>query len=154
MREVIRTAETARKLAVVGDIYSILVSGEETGGAVCVMENIVGIGGGPPPHTHSREDELFYVLEGEVTFEVEGKTMVAKPGTSVFAPRGQRHRFFNASGKPAKMLVTLMPAGLERMFVEVAMPMGQEAMAAPAPTPEHIETVMKAAPRYGITIAV
>lgn len=154
MREVIRTAKTAKKIAVVGDIYSILVSGEETGGAVCVLEVAMSPAGGTPPHMHEREDEHFYILEGEVTFEIDGQTIVAKPETAVFAPRGQRHRYFNTSGKPARMVVSIFPAGLERMFMEVAMPMAPGATTAPAPTPEHIEAVMKACPRYGVTIAV
>ncbi|MCC6678313.1 MAG: cupin domain-containing protein [Phycisphaerales bacterium] len=150
MKEVMRKAAGSRKIAVVGDVYSILVAGEETGGAACVIEAVVPPGGGPPLHVHSREDELFYVLEGEITFHVEDGVVKAGPGTSVFAPRGRRHRFANESARPAKMLVTIMPAGLEKMFMEVSLPVVDGA--AGAPTPEHMEAVMAACPRYGVTI--
>lgn len=150
MREVIRSAAGCRAIAVVGDVYSILASGEETGGSACVIEAVIPPGGGPPPHTHTREDELFYVLEGEITFHLDDGVVKAGPGVSVFAPRGRRHRFANESPRPARMLITLTPAGLERMFTEVAMAVVDGA--ASAPTPEHLAAVIAACPRYGITI--
>jgi quercetin dioxygenase-like cupin family protein len=152
MPETIRAQSTARRIAVVGDIYSLLLTGEDTGGAACLIDATIPPGGGPAPHLHTREDEIFYILEGEVTFDIAGKTTVVRPGTSIYAPRNQRHRFHNASTKPARMLMTITPAGLEQMFLEVAQPVPAGATTVPPPTPDQIAAVMSAAPRYGITL--
>lgn len=74
---------------------------------------------GPPLHQHQREDEVFYLLEGELTFQVAGKRTVAQPGTTVFAPRLSVHAYRNFTDKPAWLLVTRSPGGLERLFAEI-----------------------------------
>ena len=77
----IRTPDVGQTLAVVGDIYRFLATGEDTDGKYAMWEAIVPPGGGPPPHVHSREEEGFVVLEGEITFQVGDKRIVAKAGT-------------------------------------------------------------------------
>ena len=67
----------------VGDVYRILASGEQTGGAYALSEARVLPGGGPPPHIHHREDEAFFLLEGEITFLLGDKKVIAKPGTFI-----------------------------------------------------------------------
>ena len=70
MKPTIRTAAEGRTIAVVGDVYSFLATGDDTDGKYAMFEAIVPPGGGPPPHVHSREEEGFYVLEGAVTLRV------------------------------------------------------------------------------------
>ena len=65
-----RTAAESRAVSVVGDVYRFLATGEDTDGKYALWEAVVPPGGGPPPHVHSREEEGFYVLEGEITFQV------------------------------------------------------------------------------------
>src|SRR3569623_1442367 len=114
----IRPPREGRTVGLVGDVYRFLASGEETGGKYALLENVVGPGGGPPPHSHSREEEGFYVLEGEVTFFAGGERIVARPGTFINMPIGSVHTFKNETQKPACMLITIAPAGLEKMFLE------------------------------------
>src|SRR5881394_1594984 len=64
----IRTLAEGRTIAVVGDVYRFLATGDDTNGKYALWEAIVPPGGGPPPHVHSREEEGFYILEGEITF--------------------------------------------------------------------------------------
>jgi len=66
-----------RTVAVVGDVYRFLATGEDTNGKYALWEALVPPGGGPPPHVHSREEEGFYILEGEITFTVNGERVVA-----------------------------------------------------------------------------
>jgi quercetin dioxygenase-like cupin family protein len=106
MPATIRKPAEGRTIAVVGDVYRYLVSGDETGGKYALMEAFVGPGGGPPPHIHSREAEGFYILDGEITFNVEGKRIVAGPGMFASVPIGALHSFKNESGKPVRMLVS------------------------------------------------
>ena len=132
-----------------GDVYTFLVTGEETDGAYFVMEAIVPPGGGPPPHIHTNEDETFYVLEGTPTFRLGDDTIVAGPGDFVNVPKGTPHCFHNASDAPVRMILTFTPAGIEHFF--------QETLEEGA-TPGDVETVAaryaEAAPRYGLGFVV
>lgn len=138
-------------LAVVGDLYTFLATGADTGEAYATMEAVVSPGMGPPPHIHRREEESFYVLEGEVAFYVEEARQVAGAGTFLRVPIGVRHRFQNETSEPARMLITVVPAGLERMFREVGTPVAPGQPAAP-PSPAEIERLVARAPEYGIEL--
>jgi quercetin dioxygenase-like cupin family protein len=141
-----------RTIAVVGDVYRFLATSEDTNGKYAVMEAIVPPGGGPPPHVHSKEEEGFYMLEGEITFTVNGERIVAKAGMFANMPVGTPHSFRNESNKPAKMLIFVAPAGLERMFFEFGVPLPAGATRALPPTKEEIEKLLAIAPSYGIKI--
>ena len=118
-RATIRNAEEGLTIGVVGDIYRFLVTGEETAGRYAMFEAVVLPGGGPPLHLHRKEDETFYVLEGEITFQVGDEKLVARPGAFVNMPIGNPHAFKNETDAPAKMLISFAPAGLEEYFFEV-----------------------------------
>ncbi len=110
---VINSPSKGRTVAVVGDVYRFLATGEDTNGNYALIEALVGPGGGPPPHVHSREEEGFYILEGEITFTIKGERVVAKAGTFANMPVGTPHSFKNENNRPAKMLISVAPAGLE-----------------------------------------
>jgi mannose-6-phosphate isomerase-like protein (cupin superfamily) len=141
-----------RTIAVVGDIYRFLATGEDTNGKYALWEAIVPPGGGPPPHVHSREEEGFYILEGEITLTIGDKRLVASAGMFANMPVGTPHSFKNESSKPAKMLISVAPAGLEKMFFEVGQCVPAGATTAPPPTKEEIEKLLTVAPRYGVEI--
>ena len=133
-------------------MYRFLATGEDTNGKYALIEALVSPGGGPPPHVHSREEEGFYVLEGEITFTINGERVVATAGMFVNMPVGTPHSFKNESNKPARMLVTLAPAGLEKMFMEIGVPLAEGATTALPPTREDVEKLLAIAPKYGIEI--
>jgi quercetin dioxygenase-like cupin family protein len=148
----IRNAKEGRTIAVVGDIYRFLSTGDETSGRYALFEAIVPPGGGPPPHIHSREEEGFYVLQGEITFRLGEEQFVAPAGTFANMPIGSLHSFRNESNTSARMLIAVAPAGLEKMFLEVGQPVDSGAITAPKPSQEEIEKLLDVAPRYGIEI--
>jgi quercetin dioxygenase-like cupin family protein len=148
----LRKSTEGRMIAVVGDIYRFLATGEDTNGKYALWEALVPPGGGPPPHVHSREEEGFYILEGEITFQIGEERIVATAGTFANMPVGTPHSFRNESGKSAKMLISIAPAGLEHMFFEVGVPVDQGAITAAPPTKAEIEKLLEVAPRYGIEI--
>jgi quercetin dioxygenase-like cupin family protein len=153
MREpVINRPPQGRTLAVVGDVYRFLATGDETDGRYALFEALVPPGGGPPPHVHSREEEGFYILAGEITFTVNGKKVVAQAGTFANMPVGTPHSFRNESDQPARMLISVAPAGLEQMFFEVGMPLADGATTAVPPTRDEIEKLLAIAPNYGLEI--
>jgi len=98
-------AEEGEAFSAVGDVYRILASGRQTGDVYTLSEIRVSPNNGPPPHIHSREDESFFILEGEVEFQVGDEKIAARPGTFIQGPRGIAHSFKNNTQLPARMLV-------------------------------------------------
>lgn len=120
MKSVYTPAAQTRVLLAFGEEVQIHLGTEETGGAFTMFTNISPPGGGPPPHYHEKEDEWFYILEGTVSFLIDGKWFDAKPGDTVFAPRQQVHAFKNNTSTPTKMLVHASPSGFEKFYAEAA----------------------------------
>lgn len=149
----VRHPGEGRTIGVVGDVFRFLATGEDTDGKYAMWEAIVPPGGGPPPHIHSREEESFYILEGEITFQIGDQRLVATAGMFANMSVGTLHWFKNETGKPAKMLISVAPAGLEQMFFEVGLPV-EPGAAAPQPTKADIEKLLTVAPRFGIEIRV
>lgn len=149
-----KTEAKGRTIAVVGDVYRFLATAEDTNGKYAMWEAFVPPGGGPPPHVHSREEESFYILEGEITFMIGEERLVATAGTFANMPVGTPHSFKNEGQQPAKMLISVAPAGLEEMFFEFGVPLLEGSTTALPPTKEEIEKLLTIAPRYGIKIRV
>jgi mannose-6-phosphate isomerase-like protein (cupin superfamily) len=149
---IINIPPQGRTIAVVGDVYRFLATGEDTDGKYALWEAIVPPGGGPPPHVHSREEEGFYILEGEIMFTVNGERVVAESGMFVNMPVGMPHAFKNESRRPARMLISVAPAGLERMFFEFGVLLDEGSTTALPPTKVEIEKLLAVAPKYGIEI--
>jgi quercetin dioxygenase-like cupin family protein len=97
----------------------VLLRSEESGGVVSMVETASPVGfAGPPLHIHDF-DEAFYVLEGELTFQLEDRLFTAGPGELAFAPRNVPHTYANRSGAPARVLIVCTPAGFERYFARM-----------------------------------
>jgi quercetin dioxygenase-like cupin family protein len=114
-------ARTTQAYRVFGDLFTFLVTGEETDGRYATLEVLVAPNNGPGPHTHAAEEETFYVLQGELTFSVGEQTFQASRGDFVHIPRGTVHAIKNGN-TPAKLLATFTPAGPERAFLELGEP--------------------------------
>jgi quercetin dioxygenase-like cupin family protein len=143
-----RPVETGPAFWGPGDHYTFLVTGEESGGAYFAMEALVPSGGGPPPHIHTREEETFYVLEGEIEFLLGKETILAGPGDFVNVPRGTVHRFQNVGTETAKLVLTFTPAGIDRWFAEILDAAPNKVGA--SDVPDNVEEV---AARYAATAA-
>ena len=106
----------------VGGPVTIKARGDQTGGALTVFESVPAPGEGPPLHRHPREDEILYVLEGELRIRLEDDVSAAPAGSFVFLPRGLPHTWQNAGEGPARILFAFAPAapGMERFFERAA----------------------------------
>ena len=102
-----------------GEKITVLLSAGDTGGTFAMIIDDCPPGGGPPLHIHHNEDETFYILEGELTMQVNEEIFSASAGTSVFLPKGIPHTFRNFGSQRTKSLALLSPAGLEGFFEEV-----------------------------------
>ena len=113
--------ESLPHFGLVGDTYTVLVSGDDTAGKYTLIDMHVPPGGGPPPHRHDFE-EMFTVLEGEVELSFRGQQLMAKAGETVNVPANAPHGFRNASSEAVRLLCLCAPSGQEEFFAEVGQP--------------------------------
>jgi quercetin dioxygenase-like cupin family protein len=106
------TDDSLPHLGVVGDTYTILVSGPDTAGRYTLIDMHVPPDGGPPPHRHDYE-EMFIVLDGEIELTFRGISGVARAGETINVPANAPHVFRNVSERPARLLCVCSPAGQE-----------------------------------------
>jgi quercetin dioxygenase-like cupin family protein len=105
-------------VGLVGDTYTILLSGDDTNGRFCLIDMHVPPGGGPPPHRHDFE-ETFTILEGELAMTFRGNNSTVHAGDTVHIRSNAPHQFHNSSSKPARLLCICSPAGQENFFMQV-----------------------------------
>lgn len=129
-------------LNVIGDIQTHKLVGKDTNNQLVEWVDNVEPGTGIPPHIHTKEDEIFRVIEGEVEITVDGSTSILKAGDIAFAPKGLPHAWNVVGTSKAKMITSAFPAGIEFMFQELAQ--------LPAGPPE-FEKVAEICGRQGIT---
>ena len=129
-------------LNVIGDIQTHKLLGEDTNNQIVEWVDNVAPGVGIPPHIHTKEDEIFRVVKGEVEITVNNRTTVLKAGDIAFAPKGIAHTWKVVGTEKAKMITSAFPAGIEFMFQELAqLPAG----------PPNFEKVAEICGRRGIT---
>lgn len=143
-------------LAVVGDTYTVLFSGDQTEGRFAMLDMLIPAGGGPPPHRHNFE-ECFRVLEGSVEVQLRDSLPVRlEVGESANIPANALHSFRNIGPTTARLLCTVAPAGLERFFAEFGDPVPTRTSPAPALSDaervERLERAMAIAPAYGMEV--
>jgi len=129
-----------RVLQVLGEAITVKISGEQTDGRYAVIEEVSPVGGSPPLHVHRDEDELFYVLGGELELQLGDQRFRAKAGSTAYLPRDIPHTFRNVGTTPSKVLLVIIPARLVGFFDEV--------YALTKPTPEQ---AMELGKKYGLT---
>jgi quercetin dioxygenase-like cupin family protein len=137
---------------VLGDLYTFKAVGENTGKAYALIELLIQPQSGTPPHIHTQEDEAFYIQEGEFEFQLDEQRIVGTAGTFLHSPAGQLHSFRNSGSKPGKMLCWVTPAGLEKFFAQVGVPVANQEAPPPAISPADIEKMLAIAPQYGLEI--
>jgi quercetin dioxygenase-like cupin family protein len=143
----VRAPGAGSTLNIMGVTHIYKATAAETGGSFSLWEAVFPPGAGAPPHTHTREDEAFFVLEGELVFDSEGEATPRSVGASgfFFGARGRRHAVRNAAVKPARALILSAPSvGLDQMFAEL-----DSASAAVMPGFAIIAAITA---KYGVTI--
>jgi quercetin dioxygenase-like cupin family protein len=122
-------------IGIVGDTYTILLSGEATAGRFTLIDMHIPPDGGPPPHRHDFE-ESFTILEGELEATFRGKTSTVKAGETISIPANAPHQFHNSSTQPVRLLCICSPAGQENFFRELGVPVATRTTPPPKLNPE------------------
>lgn len=144
-----RTAGDGASIWYVGNLFTFLAEARDTRGQYALLDITGRAGLEPPPHTHTRDDEGFLVLEGEATFVIEGEELPAPAGTFVWAPRGKEHSFTFHSDT-VRMLVVISPGGGEEAFRRIGQPAGYLGLP-PMPTDEpDVERMVAIDAEYGV----
>jgi quercetin dioxygenase-like cupin family protein len=111
----------APHLGVVGDTYTVLLTGDDTAGHDTLIDMFIPSGGGPPPHRHDFE-ESFTLLEGQLEPSFRGEHTTARPGDTVHVPANAPHGFTNSADAAVRLLCICSPAGQEQFFELVGQP--------------------------------
>src|SRR6266702_636729 len=126
--------QSAPHIGLVGDTYTILLTGKDTGGRFCLIDMHIPPGGGPPPHRHDFE-ESFILLEGEIEATFRGQKSFVRAGATVHIPANAPHQFQNTSNHPARLLCICSPAGQEEFFATVGVAVATRTTAPPTLDP-------------------
>jgi quercetin dioxygenase-like cupin family protein len=132
-------------------LFEFLVPSDATGGQLSVFRATMPEGFSPPRHIHTREDEVFLVQDGDVCFWIDGKLLLAGPGTTVFMPRGNPHTF-RIQSPSATILGVMTPGEFEQLFRNLGIPAGERALPTPGIVPFDVPAVMAEQERLGTTV--
>lgn len=133
-----------------GTLVTIKVAGELTGNALAVTEHLIPVGGGLPPHIHHVEDEILYVLEGEIAGQCGAQPLRAEAGGTLFLPRGVAHVWRVIGECPARLVIVTTPAGFERFCAAAGDPALVRALPESAVEAAAMEKLLMVAPQYGL----
>jgi quercetin dioxygenase-like cupin family protein len=144
-------SSTLPHIGLVGDTYTILLSGKDTAGRFSLIDMHLPPGGGPSPHRHDFE-ESFILLDGEIQATFRGQKSIAKAGQTINIPANAPHQFHNVSDKPVRLLCICSPAGQEQFFAKVGVPVATRTTHPPPLDPaaqaEFISRARALAPQY------
>jgi quercetin dioxygenase-like cupin family protein len=129
---------------------SVCLSGADTGGAYCLLEVSLAPGMAVPRHMHTREDEVYFVLAGELEVTVGEKTFVLRPGDTLLAPRDIPHELRNSGNSTNHYLLVFSPSGFEEFIMATAVPAPDNAVAPTEPPAVAVRNVHELAADYGI----
>jgi len=115
------TDKSLPHIGLVGDTYTVVLSGKDTNGRYCLIDMNIPPGGGPPPHRHDFE-ESFTLLVGEIEATFRGEKSTVRAGETVSIPANAPHSFTNASKDIVRLLCLCAPAGQEEFFAQVGVP--------------------------------
>ena len=145
------TDEKLPHVGIVGDTYTLLLTGKDTAGRYTLIDMHIPPGGGPPPHRHDFE-ETFTLLEGELQATFRGEKRTVRAGETIHIPANAPHQFHNSSEKPVRLLCLCSPAGQENMFLELGVMVATRTTPPPSMSDQEQKTFRakaeQLAPRY------
>lgn len=148
-KAVIRNPASGNAYWMLGGLYEVLLSSDESGGEATVMEMTVPAGMGPPPHTHPGS-ETVYVIEGTLTYHIGGELFEGHAGSLFHIPEGVVENFEPTSN--CWVLVTYRPGGIDRFFAEAGEPALRRELPPPSAEPPDVARLIEIGARHGLLI--
>jgi len=148
-KTVIRKPGEGDAIWMLGGLYEVLLSSDETNGAATVMQFTVPVGMAPPLHSHDQAESVF-VLEGRLTFHVGGEMIEAGPGFMAYFPPGTVETF--EPKETTKILISYAPGGMDKFFAEAGEPAAKREIPPPPASPPDVERLSQIGARYGLQI--
>jgi quercetin dioxygenase-like cupin family protein len=146
---VTRKAGAASAIWMLGGLYRVMAAGDETGGAVTIMEMTIPAGAGPPPHTHPGGESV-YVIEGKLRYHIGDDVVEGGPGSFFYVPEGTKENFEPL--EQSRLLVIYTPGGIDGFFAEAGEPAQANELPPPSDTPPDLERMVEIGRRYGMEI--
>jgi quercetin dioxygenase-like cupin family protein len=134
-----------------GELLTMVATAEQTGGAFSLMHERLPRGAEPPPHVHRREDEAFFLLDGDLTVRVGDQVFTASTGSFVFCPRDVPH-LLTVESDEVRMLTLCTPGGVERLFVELGEPASNRTLPPDDIAGPDVERIVTLAAHYGAEV--
>jgi quercetin dioxygenase-like cupin family protein len=150
--EILLRPDEGKVIQVLQERMIFKVMSADTNGLYTLFVSSAEPGGGSPPHIHHREDEAFFILEGNYEFQLGDKTLELGPGSFLFVPRGIPHSGRNVGTTMSSMLVIVSPAGLENFFIEMGQPVTGTSTPATPGGPADIEKLVTVTQKYGVEL--
>jgi quercetin dioxygenase-like cupin family protein len=149
-----RNKKGQKKFWLLGDTYTFHITGSETDGQYAVSELSSPPGGGPPLHSHTKETEGFYVIDGEFSFQYGDDNTVAKPGAFLHLKKEIPHTYKNIGNSTGRLLCTVIPAGFENFFAEAGVLIdNEETFSPPSMDTIDISKIVRIAhEKYGLNV--
>jgi quercetin dioxygenase-like cupin family protein len=133
-----------------GGLYEVLLSSEETNGAATIMQMTMRKEMGPPPHIHHGVTETVYVVDGTISCDVDGRKVEAGPGSLLRFPADTPERFVPTSD--TRVVVTYEPGGMDKFFAEAGEPAQRRELPPTPAGPPDVERLAKIGARYGLEL--
>jgi quercetin dioxygenase-like cupin family protein len=148
-KTVARDAGEGTAYWMLGGLYELKASGEETDGQATIMEMTIPAGSGPPPHTHPGGESV-YVLEGRIRYHIDGDVLEGGPGSFFHVPEGTLENF--EPTEQVRLLVIYTPGGVEGFFAEAGEPAERRELPPPMTEPPDLERLMAISEKHGVII--
>lgn len=150
---VLRGPGEGEAIWLLGGLYEVKASSDETDGAMTIMQMTTPPGMGPPPHTHPGSESV-YVLEGRIRYHIAGETTEAGPGSFFHIPKDTVENFEPIGDTTVKVLVVYQPGGIDKFFAEAGEPAQARELPPPLEEPPDFERLVMLGEKYGMRMEV
>lgn len=146
---IVRRSGEGQAFWMLGGLYEVLLSSDETDGKSTIIQLTVPPGMGPPPHAHTGSESI-YVVDGTLRFHIGDEAIEGGPGSMFHVPKGMLESFEPTS--TVRLVANYSPGGIEKFFAEAGEPAREREVPPPSASPPDIARLVEIGARYGVSI--
>lgn len=148
-RSIVRQRGEGSAVWMLGGLYELKLTSDETAGKLSLVEFTVPVGMGPPPHVHA-QDEVVYIIDGTATYHLGDETIEVGPGSVVYIPKGTQEYFEPTT--TLRMIGLYLPGGADQFFAEAGEPAQRRELPPPSDTPPDFEKLVRIGAKHGLEL--